>query len=122
MGLFWQQQKQQAKAKSKGIRWNTVTIRWCLSIYHTSPAVYKRITSKRSNFWVLLHVNTVKKYIKYTTPSGGFNKDVIEKIIIHSKLSELKEYQKNVSLAFDEMRIQSGETFVFECINVDLIQ
>ena len=67
-------------------------------------------------------MNTVKKYIKYTTPSGGFNKDVIEKIIIYSKLSELKEYQKNVSLAFDEMRIQSGETFVFECIHVDLIQ
>ena len=38
MGLLWQQQKQQAKGKSKGMRLHPLMIRWCLSIYHTSPA------------------------------------------------------------------------------------
>ena len=57
----------------------------------------------------LAHENASKKYINYTTPSSGFNEDVIEKIIIDSKLSELQEYQNNVSLAFDEMRIQSSD-------------
>ena len=64
--------------------------RWCLSIYHTSPAAYKHITSKRNKFLVLPHVKTLKKYINYTTPSSGFNKDVTEKIIFDSKLSELQ--------------------------------
>ena len=93
-----------------------------LSIYHTSPAAYKHIASKRNKFLVLQHVNTLKKYISYTTPSSGFNKDVIEKIIIDSKLSELQENKKNFSLAFDEMKIQSGETSVCECFHIDLIQ
>ena len=56
------------------------------------------------------HIYTIKKYINYTTPISGFNKDVIEKIIINSKLS------------FDERRIQSGEASVCECFHVDLIQ
>ena len=50
MGLLWQQQKQQAKGKSKGMRWHPLMMRWCLSIYHTSPAAYKHITSP-INFW-----------------------------------------------------------------------
>ena len=63
MGLPWQQQKQQAKGKSKGMRWHPLMIRWCLSIYHTSPAAYKHITSKDNKFLVLPRVNTFKKYI-----------------------------------------------------------
>ena len=98
----------------------SLMIRWCLSIYHTSPAAYKHTASKCNKFLVLPHVNTLKKCISYTTPSSGFNKDVIEKIIIDSKLSELHEYQKNVSLAFDEMKIQSGETSVCECFHIHL--
>ena len=96
--------------------------RSCLSICHTSPAACRHITGNRNKFLVLPHVKILKKYINYTTPSSGFNKDVIEKIIIDSKLSESQEYQKNVSLTFDEMRIQSGGTSVCECFQVDLIQ
>ena len=114
MGLLWQQQKQQAKDKSRGMRWHPLMIQWCLSTCHTSPAAYKHVASKRNKFLVLPHVNTSKRYINYTTPSSGFNRDIIEKIIIDLKLSELQEYQKNVSLAFDEMKIQSGETSLCE--------
>ena len=74
-------------------------------------------------------MNTLSRYINYTTLSSGFNKgvidkiqDLIEKITIDSKLSELQEYPTNVSLAFDQKRIQLGETSVCECFNVDLIQ
>ena len=119
MGLLWQQQKQQAKDKSKGIRWHPLMIRWCLSIYHTSPAAYNHRASKHNKCLVLPHMNTLKKYISYTTPSSGFNKNVKEKIIIDSKPYELQEYQKNVSLAFDEMKIQSGETSVRQCFDID---
>ena len=89
----------------------------CISYF---PSNNKHIAIKRSKYLVLSHVNTLKKYINYTTPSSGFNKDFIEKIIIDSKVSELHEYQKNVSLRFDEMKIQSGETSVCECFHIDL--
>ena len=62
-------------------------------------------THQHNKCLVLPYVNSLKKYINYKTPSSGFNKDVIEKITIDSKLPELQEYQKNVSLVFDEMRI-----------------
>ena len=97
----------------------SLMIRWCLSIYHTSPAAYKHTASKCNKFLVLPHVNTLKKCISYTTPSSGFNKDVIEKIIIDSKLSELQEYQRNISFTFDEMKIQSVKTSVCECFHID---
>ena len=84
----------QANGKSKGMRWHFLMIQWCLSIYHTSPAAYQHITSKRNKFLVLPHVNTLKKYFNYTTPSSGFNKDVVKKIIIDPKLSELQEYKR----------------------------
>ena len=38
MGFLWQQQKQQAKGKYKDMRWHPLMIRWCISVYHTSPA------------------------------------------------------------------------------------
>ena len=40
MELLWQQQKQQAKDKSKRMRWHPLMIRWRLSTYHTSPTAY----------------------------------------------------------------------------------
>ena len=122
MGLLWQHQKQQAKGKTKRMRWHPLIIRWWLSVYHKSPAAYNYIASKLNKYLVLPHVNTLKKCINYTTPSTGFNKDVIQMTIIDLKLSELQEYQKNISLTFDEMRFQSGETSVCECFHVDLIQ
>ena len=94
MGLLWQQQKQLAKGKSKGMRWHPLMIPWCLSIYHTSPAAFKHIPSKRNKFLVLPHVITLRKYINYTTPSSGFTKDIIQKTIIDSELSDLQENQK----------------------------
>lgn len=108
-GLLWQQQLEQASKKSsKGMVWHPLIIRWCLSIYHTSPTAYRQLSSKHTKFMVLPHVNTLKKYINFTTPQTGFNPDVIERMIVDSKLKELKEYQKNVVICFDEMKIRSG--------------
>ena len=57
---------------------------------------------------MLPHVNTLKKYINFTDPMTGFNPDIIKQLIKDSKLEILEEYQKNVSLLFDEMKIQSN--------------
>ena len=49
MSLLWQQQKQQAKGKSKGRRKHPLMIQWCLSIYHTYTAACKHIST--INVW-----------------------------------------------------------------------
>ena len=90
------------------MRWHPLIIRWCLSIFYVSPAAYKQIASKRNKFLALPHINTLKKYINYTTPKSGFNPDVIEKFVIDSKLHKLEPFRRNVSLCLDEMKLQQG--------------
>ena len=52
------------------------------------------------------HVNTLKKYINYTEAASGINPDVIEQFVKDSKLASLEEFEKNVSLSFDETKIK----------------
>ena len=105
--LLWQQQKEQAsKRNSKGMRWHPLIIRWCLSIFHTSPAAYKQLASKKLQFINLPHINTLKKFTKFTTPTSGFNPDILERLIEDSNLASLEDFQKNVVLIFDEMKIK----------------
>lgn len=48
------------------------------------------------------------KYTSFTDTGTGFNKDVLEKFLDDIKYDSLKEYDKNVSLLFDEMHIKAG--------------
>ena len=106
--FLWQQQKEQAKKKdSRAMRWHPLLIRWCLGIYHTSAAAYRQLTSKKLQFIKLPHINTLKKFSQFTTPSTGFNPDIIEPLIIDSNLEVLQPYQKNVNICFDEMKIKA---------------
>ena len=60
---------------------------------------------------MLPHVNTLKKHINFTDPLIGFNPDIIKQLSKDSKLEIIEEYQKNVSLLFDEMKIQSNSVY-----------
>ena len=107
--LLWNQQKEQAgKSNSRGMRWHPLIIRWCLSIYYTSPAAYRQMSSKKLNFLKLHHVNTLRKYGQFTNPCSGFNPDIINRLMIDAKVDTLKDFQRNVSLCFDEMKIKSN--------------
>ena len=107
--LLWQQQKGQSLKKgSRGMRWHPLIIRWCLSVYFSSPAAYKQIASKRLGFLKLPHVNTLKQYCKFSTGGPGFNPDILKRLAEESSLPTLKEFQKNVTLIFDEMQIKSN--------------
>ena len=76
--LLWNQQKEFAsKNNSRGMRWHPLIIRWCLSIYHSSPATYLKLSSKNLEFLNLLHISTLKKCSSFTSPSVGFNPDII---------------------------------------------
>lgn len=73
----------------------------------TSPAAYRQIASKQNKFLVLPHTNTLKKYINFTKPSSGFNPEIIQKLIEDFKIVTIEDYEKNVSLTFDEIKIKS---------------
>ena len=110
--LLWQQQlEQNKKADKSSMKWHPLIIRWCLSIYHTSPAAYKQISSKRNNILILPHINTLKRYINFTEPASCFNKDVIAKLVVDCKLKDLTDNEKNVSLIFDVIKIKAGLTY-----------
>ena len=107
--LLWQQQIEQAsKCNKRSMRWHPLIIRWCLSIYHSSPAAYRQMASKRNNFIILPHVNTLKKYINFTEPVSGFNPDIIDRLVENSHIGDIPEFQKNVTLMIDEIKIKSG--------------
>ena len=65
------------------------------------------MASKKNKFIVLPHVNTLKKYINFTDPCTGFNRDMIERLIEYAKVDKLEGFERNVFVVFDEMRIKS---------------
>ena len=103
--LFEEQMKTAKLSSAKQMRWHPLLIRWCLGIYHTSPAAYEFI--KRSSFLKLPHKTTLLDYTLYTKPGSGFNPDVLERLYEEADVENLKPHQKNVSLLFDEMKIKA---------------
>ena len=88
--LLWQQQKEEASKKdSLGMQWHPLIIRWCLSIYHTSPAAYKQLANRRINFLRLPHVNTLNKYSNFTQPQTGFNPNILKELVVDAGLEKL---------------------------------
>eukprot|EP00111_Clytia_hemisphaerica_P004585 TCONS_00013167-protein len=106
--LLWQEQQKMSKLKnSRSMRWHPLIVRWCLSIYHKSPAAYKQIANSKNNFLKLPHVNTIKRYTNFTKPTSGFNPDIIKRLVIDSNLEKLDDLKRNVVILFDEMKIKA---------------
>ena len=107
MALLWKQQEKCLKAKSKtGYRWHPGIIKLCLAIHAKSPSTYKLIQG--SKFLILPHETTLRHYGGFTEAHSGFSKAVMERIKSDIRFNDLKDYQKNFVLLFDEMRIKSG--------------
>ena len=65
------------------------------------------IVKQNLRIFKLAHSNTLKKYSSFTSPSVGFNPDIISRLVDDSIIAHLEDYQKNVILSFDEMKIKS---------------
>ena len=50
----------------------------------------------------------MKKFINCANLKNGFNPDAIKKFVINSNLHKLEPFQKDVSLCFNEMKLQQG--------------
>ena len=51
MGLLQQQQYEQPQKSPKDMIWHPLIVRWCLSIYQSSPATHQYSASERNNFF-----------------------------------------------------------------------
>ncbi|XP_065647648.1 uncharacterized protein LOC136077071 [Hydra vulgaris] len=88
------------------MRWHPLIIRWCISLYLKSPNAYRHICS--TPFLNLPCKNTVQKYINFTDPGCGFNKDVMYNLTKKIDLPNIKEHQRYVSIIVE---IKSGPSF-----------
>ena len=105
--LLYEEQKKALKVKDgRQIRWHPAIIRFCIALYNKSKSAYNLI--RDSPFLALPHQSTLKKYMKFTTPQNGINADVLNYMATDWKIETLPEYQRNVTLVFDEIKIKAG--------------
>ena len=89
--------------------WHALIIRWCLTIYLKLPSAFKHL--RTLSFLFIPCKNSLLNYINFTDPGCGFNIDVISRLVQQIKFSEINEFEKNVSLIFDKIKIKSELVF-----------
>ena len=89
--------------------WYALIIRWCLTIYLKLPSAFKH--QRTLPFLFVPCKNSLLNYINFTDPGCGFNIDVISRLVQQIKFDEINEFEKNVSLIFDKMKIKSELVF-----------
>ena len=105
MCVLWDEQVKRMKTHPQAMRWHPSILRLCIALEAKSPAAYDLLRS--SGVLKLPHKRTLKQYTKFTS-EPGFNKDLLTRVCEDIKLETLQDYQKNVSLSFDEMKVSEG--------------
>ena len=107
MKLFWEQQKQFFSGNPKAIRYHPMIIRFCLSLAAKSASAYDEL--RNSGVLLLPSRRTLRDYRNVIKPTVGFNPAVIKELC---KLTQsLNGVQRYITLAFDEMKVQSKLVF-----------
>ena len=104
MHLFWKQQKDALSRKNtKGMRWHPLMIRWCLYLRHQSSKAYDTL---RDAGLFLPSQRTLRDYTYSTTSGTGFSSSVDHQLLLASKATTCKEWEKYVAVLIDEMYIR----------------
>ena len=85
--------------------------------YLFNLGTYNQIRS--SGFLQLPHQSALPKYTGFASTGSNFNPDIIKRLIDESNITDAKEYEKNVMLLFDEMKVKAG--LIFSCSTGKLI-
>ena len=62
-------------------------------------------------FLQLPNQSTLSKHTGFASTGSSFNPDVIKSLVDERNIIEVKEYEKNVMLLFDEMKVKAGLIF-----------
>ena len=102
--LFWNQQVSNILKYPKQRRWHPMIIRWCLHLHMLSSSAYNAL----SNVLVLPSDRTLRDYTHYIKAGMGVQVDVTKQLMSEAKIDSLEEWQKFVTLVFDEVKIKEG--------------
>ena len=87
-------QKAAIKAKSTGVRWDPLFIRWCLNIMLTSSKAYEII--QESGFVCLPSRRTLRDYTNWMQLKPGYNAEVLNYIRNEFKINELPAWKRSL--------------------------
>ncbi|XP_038062325.1 uncharacterized protein LOC119732793 [Patiria miniata] len=106
--LLWEQQKESA-LKGKQMRWHPAIIRWCIALQSKSSAGYGLL--RDSGFLKLPHPSTLHSYSHFASLTTGLYASMLARIYQDWHLETVPEFERNVSLLFDEMKVKAGLAF-----------
>ena len=110
MRLLWEQQMEFQKVKDpRRMRWHPAMIRWCIAVHAKSPSAYRTI--RNSKFLCLPHEATLRDYTQFTQATIGINPSSVSRLVDDYDIRECRDFQRNVVLLFDEVKIKSGLVF-----------
>ena len=115
MKLFWDQQQKFFSSQKKVLCYHPMRIRFSLSLAAKSASAYDEL--RNSICFILPSRKILRDYKNITRPKAGFNKTVIDKLII--KARHLKENQRYMSFILDEIKVQ--QNFVYDKYTYQLI-
>ena len=104
--LLWEEQKKCLQRDPRGIRWHPAIIRLCIALSAKSSSAYNLLRS--SGFLTLPTQRTLRCYTHFTSSHSGFNKEFIARVCEDIKLDTLPDMQRNIMIAFDEMKVSQG--------------
>ena len=108
--IFWQQQfKAASLSSSKGMRWHSAIIRWCLYLHHRSSGCYS--TLRNSGILCLPSERTLRDYWHFASSISGFS-NALDKQLQDAVSEQIPQHlAKFVTLVLDEMFIKEGLFF-----------
>ena len=104
--LLWEEQKKRLATNPHGMRWHPAILRLCIAICAKSPAAYELL--RTSGFLTLPTQRNLRHYTHFMESSPGFQKEFLDRVCCDISITKLKDYQKNVVVVFDEMKVSQG--------------
>lgn len=104
---FSQPQTKLFKCSDKRARYNTIIIRFCLSLTSRSKSCYEEL--RNSNILRLPSTRTLRDYKNLITPHTGLQEKVLQEL--QSKTNSYSDLKRYIVLLFDEMKTKSNLVF-----------
>lgn len=102
--LFWDEQTSNMAKFPTQRRWHPMLIRWCLHLRMLSSRAYDAVRNVLS----LPSGRTLQDYTHFIQAGVGIQTEVTDQLLSNVKMSGLEDYQKYVSVVFDEVKIKEG--------------
>ena len=108
--IFWENQKHAMALKdSRSMKWDPLTIRWCLYLRHVCGNGCEFL--RESGIIKLPSQRTLRDYTYFTKTTVGFSDDVDEQLKVAAKVDSCEEREKYVVIVMDEMHIKEDVVY-----------